>query len=456
MKRHLSIFMAFVIVLTLVFSVPSVTYAAMNTVESDNISSYLDDLGSIMQFIKDNYAGDITYDQMEEGAIKGILSSLDKYSTYFTKDEMDSFAESTSGTFTGVGMVVEQRDNHIVVVSTIKGSPAQKAGVKSGYIVQSVDGKDVEGMSINDVTSLIKGEKGTKVKIGFLVNGKTVEYEITRDVININPVSYKIINGIGYMSISEFNGNTEENVAKALDYMDQNNIKKLVIDLRDDPGGYLQEAEAVANFFVPAGPVVTVAMNGGNNQTFYSNLKNQKYKIAVLINNGTASAAEILAGAIQDTKAGVLVGENSYGKGTVQEVFSFSDGSGMKLTIAKYLLPSGRWIDGTGLKPDVEVKDSRVTLPELVYTKDIKKGDTGNDVKLLQSYLSLLGYYKGEPNGYFGNDTYDAIVSFQKYAGIPATGVLDRGTTDALSYFYGLTLRNDAQLDKAIELLNQQ
>ncbi|WHE07058.1 S41 family peptidase [Thermoanaerobacterium thermosaccharolyticum] len=454
MKRHLSIFIAFVIVLTLVFSVPLSAYAATNT--QDDISSYLDDLGSIMQFIKDNYAGNITYDQMEEGAIKGILSSLDKYSTYFTKDEMDSFAESTSGTFTGVGMVVEQRDNHIVVVSTIKGSPAQRAGVKSGYIVVSVDGKDVEGMSINDVTSLIKGEKGTKVKIGFLVNGKTVEYEITRDVININPVSYKIINGIGYMSISEFNGNTEENVAKALDYMDQNNIKKLVIDLRDDPGGYLQEAVAVANFFVPAGPVVTVAMKGGNNQTYYSFLKNQKYKIAVLINNGTASAAEILAGAIQDTKAGVLVGENSYGKGTVQEVFSFSDGSGMKLTIAKYLLPSGRWIDGTGLKPDVEVKDSRVTLPELVYTKDIKKGDTGNSVKLLQSYLSLLGYYKGEPNGYFGNDTYDAIVSFQKYAGIPATGVLDRGTADALSYFYGLTLKNDAQLDKAIELLNQQ
>jgi carboxyl-terminal processing protease len=455
MKRHLSIFLAIVIVLTLVFSVPSVTYAATNTAESDNISSYLDDLGSIMQFIKDNYAGDITYDQMEEGAIKGILSSLDKYSTYFTKDEMDSFTESTSGTFTGVGMVVEQRDNDIVVVSTIKGSPAERAGVKSGYIVESVDGKNVAGMSINDVTSLIKGEKGTKVKIGFLVNGKTVEYEITRDVININPVSYKIINGIGYINISEFNGNTENNVAKALDYMDQNNIKKLVIDLRDNPGGYLSEAVDVANFFVPAGPVVTVAMNGGNNQTYYSFLKNQKYKIAVLINNGTASAAEILAGAIQDTKAGVLAGENSYGKGTVQEVFTFPDGSGMKLTIAKYLLPSGRWIDGTGLKPDVEVKDSRVALPELVYTKDIKKGDTGNDVKLLQSYLSLLGYYKGEPNGYFGNDTYDAIVSFQKYAGIPATGVLDRGTTDALSYFYGLTLQNDAQLNKAIELLNQ-
>ncbi|ADL70048.1 carboxyl-terminal protease [Thermoanaerobacterium thermosaccharolyticum DSM 571] len=455
MRRYLSFFLSFVIVLSLVFSVPSATYAATNTAESNSISSYLDDLGSLMQFIKDNYAGDITYDQMEEGAIKGILSSLDKYSTYFTKDEMDSFTESTSGTFTGVGMVVEQRDNDIVVVSTVDGSPAQKAGVKSGYIVVSVDGKDVTGMSVNDVTNLIKGEKGTKVKIGFLVNGKTVEYEITRDVIKINPVSYKIINGIGYIDISEFNGNTEDNVAKALDYMDQNNIKKLVIDLRDNPGGYLSEAVDVANFFVPAGPVVTVAMNGGNNQTYYSNLKNQKYKLAVLINGGTASAAEILAGAIQDTKAGILVGENSYGKGTVQEVFPFSDGSGIKLTIAKYLLPSGRWIDGTGLKPDVEVKDSRVALPELVYTKDIKKGDTGNDVKLLQSYLSLLGYYKGEPNGYFGNDTYDAIVSFQKYAGIPATGVLDRGTTDALSYFYGLTLKNDAQLNKAIELLNQ-
>ncbi|MEG6565756.1 S41 family peptidase [Thermoanaerobacterium saccharolyticum] len=454
MKRHLSIFMAFVIVLTLVLSTPIWAFAATSTAQ-DDISSYLNDLGSFMQFIKENYAGDVTYDQMEQGAIQGILSSLDKYSTYFTKDEMDSFMESTSGTFTGVGLEVEERGQDIVVVSTIKGSPAYKAGIQSGYIIESVDGKDVKGMDIKDVTNLIKGDKGTTVTIDFLANGKTIEYKLVRDVISINPVTYKIINGVGYMSISEFNGNTYGNVSKALDYMDQNGINKLVIDLRDNPGGYLQEAVNVAGYFVPAGPVVTVAMNGGN-ETYYSYLKNPKYKIAVLINGNTASAAEILTGAIQDTKAGILVGENSYGKGTVQEVFPFSDGSGMKLTIAKYLLPSGRSINGVGLKPDVEVKDSRVFLPELIYTNDVKKGDTGYNVNLLQSYLSLLGYYKGEPNGYFGNDTYDALISFQKYAGIPATGVMDRGTVDALSYFYGLTLRNDAQLDKAIELLNQQ
>lgn len=454
MKRHLSIFMAFVIVLTLVLSTPIWAFAATSTAQ-DDISSYLNDLGSFMQFIKENYAGDVTYDQMEQGAIQGILSSLDKYSTYFTKDEMDSFMESTSGTFTGVGLEVEERGQDIVVVSTIKGSPAYKAGIQSGYIIESVDGKDVKGMDIKDVTNLIKGDKGTTVTIDFLANGKTIEYKLVRDVISINPVTYKIINGVGYIGISEFNGNTYDNVSKALDYMDQNGINKLVIDLRDNPGGYLQEAVNVAGYFVPAGPVVTVAMNGGN-ETYYSYLKNPKYKIAVLINGNTASAAEILAGAIQDTKAGILVGENSYGKGTVQEVFPFSDGSGMKLTIAKYLLPSGRSINGVGLKPDVEVKDSRVFLPELIYTNDVKKGDTGYNVNLLQSYLSLLGYYKGEPNGYFGNDTYDALISFQKYAGIPATGVMDRGTVDALSYFYGLTLRNDAQLDKAIELLNQQ
>ncbi len=453
MKKHLSIFMAFVIVLTLVLSAPIGTFAATTT--QDDISSYLNDLGSFMQFIKENYAGDVTYDQMEQGAIQGILSSLDKYSTYFTKDEMDSFMESTSGTFTGVGLEVEERGQDIVVVSTVKGSPAYKAGIQSGYIVESVDGKDVKGMDITDVTNLIKGDKGTTVTIDFFANGKTVEYKLVRDVISINPVTYKIINGVGYISISEFNGNTYDNVSKALDYMDQNGINKLVIDLRDNPGGYLQEAVNVAGYFVPAGPVVTVAMNSGN-ETYYSYLKNPKYKIAVLINGNTASAAEILAGAIQDTKAGILVGENSYGKGTVQEVFPFSDGSGMKLTIAKYLLPSGRSINGVGLKPDVEVKDSRVSLPELIYTNDVKKGDTGYNVELLQSYLSLLGYYKGEPNGYFGNDTYDALISFQKYAGIPVTGVMDRGTVDALSYFYGLTLQNDAQLDRAIELLNQQ
>ncbi|SNX53603.1 S41 family peptidase [Thermoanaerobacterium sp. RBIITD] len=449
MKRYISFFLAFIITISLLFAAPVTTYAGTDsTIDQD-----LSDIGSIMQFIKDNYVGNVTNDEMRDAAIKGILSSLDKYSTYFTKDEMSAFNQSTSGVFSGIGMVVEQRDSNIVVVSTVDGSPAQKAGIKSGYIVVSVDGKDVKGMNINIVTNLIKGDKGTKVKISFFVDGQVKEYELTRDIIKINPVSYKIINGIGYIDISEFNENTTENVKKALDYIDQYNVKKIVLDLRDNPGGFLSEAINVANFFVPAGLVLTVDVKGNDDQKYYSFLKTQKYKLAVLINGGTASAAEILAGAIQDTKAGILVGEKSYGKGTVQTVIPFKDGSGMKLTIAKYLLPSGRCIDGTGLKPDVEVKDNRALLPDLIYTKDLKKGDAGSDVKLLQAYLNLLGYYKGEPNGYFGNDTYDALMSFQQKAGINASGVFDKNTKDAVSYFYNLTLKNDDQLNKALELL---
>ena len=358
MKKFLSFLLAVIISISLTIYIPVNAYADTNQTQQSDEELYknLSEIGEVMQYIKENYPGNITYDQMTDAALKGILSSLDKYSEYFSSSDLNAFQESASGVFSGVGMVVQQSpDGKFVVISTIEGSPAEKAGIKSGYVIKAVDGKDVKGMDINDVVGLIKGKTGTKVKIVFEADGVDKEYEFTREVIKINPVSYKIINGIGYIRINEFNKNTTENVKKALDYMDSYNVRKIVLDLRDNPGGLLEEAVNVANFFVPKGVVVSVASKNGEDEKYNSDLKNPKYKLAVLINGGTASAAEILAGAIQDTKAGILIGEKSYGKGTVQVIVQLSDGAGLKLTVAKYKLPSGRCIDGVGLMPDIKV-----------------------------------------------------------------------------------------------------
>ncbi|QSZ27061.1 S41 family peptidase [Aceticella autotrophica] len=358
MKKFLSFLLAVIISISLTIYIPVNAYADTNQTQQSDKELYknLSEIGEVMQYIKENYPGNITYDQMKDAALKGILSSLDKYSEYFSSSDLNAFQQSVSGVFSGVGMVIQQNpDGKFVVISTIEGSPAEKAGIKSGYVIKAVDGKDVKGMDINDVVDLIKGKTGTKVKIVFEVNGIDKEYEFTREVIKINPVFYKIINGIGYIRINEFNNNTTENVKKALDYMDSNNVKKIVLDLRDNPGGMFEEAVNVANFFVPEGVVVSVATKNGKDEKYYSNLKKTKYKLAVLINGGTASAAEILAGAIQDTKTGILIGEKSYGKGTVQVIVQLSDGGGLKLTVAKYKLPSGRCIDGVGLMPDIKV-----------------------------------------------------------------------------------------------------
>jgi carboxyl-terminal processing protease len=349
--------LAVIISISLTIYIPVNAYADTNQTQQSDEELYknLSEIGEVMQYIKENYPGDITYGQMKDAALKGILSSIDKYSEYFSSSDLNAFQQSVSGVFSGVGMVIQQNpDGKFIVISTIEGSPAEKAGIKSGYIIKAVNGKDVKGMDINDVVDLIKGKTGTKVKIVFEADGIDKEYEFTREAIKINPVSYKIINGIGYIRINEFNKNTTENVKKALNYMASNNVKKIVLDLRDNPGGLLEEAVNVANFFVPEGVVVSVATKNGKDEKYYSDLKKTKYKLAVLINGGTASAAEILAGAIQDTKTGILIGEKSYGKGTVQVIVPLSDGGGLKLTVAKYKLPSGRYIDGVGLMPDIK------------------------------------------------------------------------------------------------------
>lgn len=346
---------ALVIALSLFLSVPTFSFA-----EAEMSPKYdLEYLYQIMNFVEKNYAFDISEDELIEGALKGLFNNLDEHSEYYTKEEFDYLIKNVYGNFVGIGIVVGEKDGSIEVESPIEGGPAYKAGVKSGDKIISIDGKSTMGLSLQDVVELIKGEKGTKVKIGVQREGQKspLYFTIVRDEIKINPISHKILNGnIGYIRISQFNNYTNENLVPVLKEFEKKNISKLIIDLRDNPGGLLGEVVGVSRHFIPKGPIVHIKYKDKIEQSYSSELPKTKYKLVVLVNENSASASEIFAGAVQDTNAGTIVGVTTYGKGTVQEVIPLVNGDGMKLTIAEYLTPKKRSINGKGVVPDIIVE----------------------------------------------------------------------------------------------------
>ena len=251
------------------------------------------------------------------------------------------------------------------MVTLLEGSPAESAGMKSADIIVSVDGEPIKGLFTDEVVDLITGEEGTKVKIGVKRSGKTtpIYFNIPREEIKINPVSHKILKGdIGYINISQFNDNTYEKLLPVLKEFDNKNISNIIIDLRDNPGGLLDEVVKVSKKFIPKGPIVHIKYRDKIEETHYSKLPKAKYKLAVLVNENSASASEIFAGAVQDTKVGTIIGVTTYGKGTVQQILPLPNGDGMKLTIAEYLTPKKRSINGKGVVPDIEVETNPLDL----------------------------------------------------------------------------------------------
>lgn len=390
-------------------------------------------LDSVLQFIMSSTIRDVTEEQLVKGALKGIFQAVDPYSQYFTPEEMNAFNEETSGEYNGVGLVISENDGHIEVVSVIGGGPADVAGIKKGDVIVSVDGSDVNGLAQEEVSKLLRGEKGTSVRVGIMREGldSVSLADVIRGQIKLNPIKYSVKNGIGYIRIIQFTEYTEENLKPALDYMKENGIRSIVLDLRGNPGGVIPETIEVAQHFVPKGPIVKIQYKNSPPDVYYSNLEKPEFDLAVLIDGNTASAAEILAGALQDTGAGIIMGSQSYGKGSVQTLVPLDDGSGFKLTVAKYATPNGRFIDGVGITPDVILSNNEPVIPDLSnlapLKRDImvKRGSINLQVFAIQQRLKLLGYSVGEPDGVFGQATETALKEFQKRHGLAPTGIFD-------------------------------
>ena len=358
----------------------------------------LKELSDIMDIINENYVGEKQVDKKElmQGAIKGMIEALDDpHSNYFTKTELESFKEDIKGTYVGVGMVVQKRPNEaLTVVSPIEDGPAFKAGVKPKDKIIAIDGESVYKLTSEESVKKLKGEPNTKVKVTVLRDKakEPKDIEITRAVVELKYVKQRMLdNNIGYLRLTQFGENVYPDVRKALEELQKNGMKGLIFDLRSNPGGALDQSIKIASMFLKEGKVVSVKSKDGNEQV---STREGKYygdfPLVVLINGGSASASEIVSGAIKDNKRGILVGEKTFGKGSVQTLIPLPDGDGMKLTIAKYYTPSGICIHGIGIEPDVKVekKDGYMLFDSMVTNID------ENESK--ENRKELIKEFKGE------------------------------------------------------------
>ncbi|MFA5358892.1 MAG: S41 family peptidase [Patescibacteria group bacterium] len=321
-------------------------------------------LDEIWKTIKSDYLykDKVLDTQMFYGALRGVVDSLgDQHSMFFDPKEVKEFEDEMRGTFEGIGAELGIKNNQVVIVSPLADSPANKAGLKSGDKIMAVDGKMTASLALDEVVSMIRGPKGTKVSLLIIREGwdSPKEIEIIRDEIRIDSVRWSIKEGnIVYIEMYSFNDDTTKLFNKAINEILLKNPKGIILDLRNNPGGYFDGAVSVASEWIDEGNVVAKESFDGTKQNEYraegkSRLKG--YPTVVLINGGSASGAEIVAGALQDYKIATLVGEKSFGKGSVQEFKNISDGSAIKLTIAKWLTPNNRDIDKEGIIPDIEV-----------------------------------------------------------------------------------------------------
>lgn len=313
-----------------------------------------------MHLIQRHYVGETDRKKIYDGALKGMVGVLnDPYSSYLDNQDFEALSTMTEGHFGGVGMVMGLRkDNQFVVVSPIEDTPAYKAGIKAGDILLKIDGEDLSGQSLNEVVKKIRGQDGSQVTLTLKRGSEEAkDITVTRSDIKLKSVYGRMDgDGIGYIRVTNFNEDTDKDFGEKLQQLRDQGMKALVLDLRDNPGGLLESGVGVVRYLVPKGPIVSVTDKDGNTQTESSSLEKVDFPLAVLVNHGTASAAEIVSGAIQDTGSGKLFGVKTYGKGVVQNIFLLSNQTAVKLTVGRYYTPSGRSIDKVGITPDEVVE----------------------------------------------------------------------------------------------------
>ncbi|MDF2541049.1 MAG: hypothetical protein K0S47_767 [Herbinix sp.] len=350
---------------------------------------------SVLEMIVDNYFLEETDpNAFAEGIYKGFMSSLkDPYSTYYTKEEYTALMESSSGVYCGIGAVVSQNAESgiITIVKPYKDSPAYKAGLLPGDIIYKVEGEEVTGVDLSEVVSKIKGVEGTAVKMSVVREDQNepIELDITRKEIEVPTIEYKMLdNKIGYIIISEFDEITVGQFKAAVNDLLKQDMKGLVIDLRNNPGGLLDSVVNMLDRLLPKGLIVyTEDKYGKRVEENAVNDDKVEVPMAVIINGNSASASEIFAGAVQDYKIGTIVGTTSFGKGIVQKVIPLSDGTAVKLTISKYFTPKGRNIHGTGIEPDVKVDLKDDLKKEIVIPVE-------KDNQLQEAIKSVMGQMK--------------------------------------------------------------
>ncbi|MFH1784630.1 MAG: S41 family peptidase [bacterium] len=377
-----------ILVLTLGFSLIGIEKDQVRELQAASSSVYeeLKLFADVLMLVQKHYVEEVKPQKLIYGALHGMTKSLDPYSQFMEPDLYKEMKIETSGEFSGLGIRIAIKDGYLTVITPMPGTPAYSIGIMPGDRIIEIEGEETKDITLMEAVKKLRGPKGSQVTIGIMREGEKelIDYTITRDTIEIISVSHKMLpNNIGYVRLAEFSEKTTEGLEKALKDLEENNMRAIILDLRNNPGGLLNVAVDVCKKFIADEKLVVYVEGRDKNdskQFFADKLRSHpEMPMVVMVNEGSASASEIVAGAVQDHKAGVILGTQSFGKGSVQTVIPLSDGSGLRLTTAKYFTPSGRSIHEKGITPDIEVEISKESKEQLMKMLEGLPMDEGKD-----------------------------------------------------------------------------
>ncbi|MFA6878210.1 MAG: S41 family peptidase [Fusobacterium sp.] len=384
------------LVIVLVMTLLTVNISAKEKTGFMSNIKQLKEISDIMDIVQENFVGDKEIDKeiLMQGALRGMIESLeDAHSNYFSKDGMEDLENQINGEYTGVGMIIRKYSNEPVTVELlIEGTPAFKAGIRPNDKIMKIDGESTYNMELEDASKKLKGKVGTNVKLMIYREKEKKEKEVIlkRENIKLENVKSKMLdNKIGYIKLTQFGTDVDLQVAKSLEKLQESGMEGLIFDLRNNPGGKIDQAIKIGSMFIEKGVIVSERPKKG--KEMFSEREGKYYgdfPLIILINEGSASASEIVSGAVRDYKRGLLLGEKSYGKGSVQVLMPLPDGDGIKLTIAKYYTPNGENINGIGIEPDIKVeeKDDYLFYDGLITNINEKSQEKSKE-KLLKSSI---------------------------------------------------------------------
>src|SRR5215467_338401 len=396
----------------------------------------------VLTQVQKSYVDETKVKDLVQGAIRGMLSTLDPHSAYMTPDMYKEMQVETKGEFGGVGIQIGVKENRLAVIAPIEGTPAHRAGVKSGDFITKVNDETTKDLTLMDAVQKMRGPKGSKVNLTIQREGtpEPLQFTLVRDTIKIESVKSKVLDNIGYIRLTQFQESTGRDLSKVLKQFKEQKLQSTILDLRNNPGGLLTSAVEVSEQFLPGGKLIVYTKGRESKKDeWIAKGKDQMddSPMIVLVNEGSASASEIVAGALQDYGRAVIVGTTSFGKGSVQTILPLGDGSGLRLTTAKYYTPKGRSIQSTGITPDIVVKSQ---TPTTVAKAETKPGEKESDGKANKSSIAAgPGKEQSSPNGKANEE------GVQKNGAAPGATSLDTSGEPSVE--------QDVQLQKAVELL---
>ena len=409
---------------TFIFTILSLLLFEKSFSENVNIYQKIDLFGEVLEKINKEYVDEVDQSKSMDSAINGLLQSLDPYSAYMSPESFDNMQTETSGEFGGLGMEVGMEAGVVKIISPIDDTPASRAGLKAGDYIVKINDEQVQGKSLMDAVNLMRGPVGSTIEITVRRRGekKALIFNIKREIIEVQSVKFELLdNNVGYIKLTSFNENSSQQVKKRIEKFNKNkNLKGFILDLRNNPGGLLSQAIRISDFFLENGEIVsTKSRQVSENRKWFAkkgDLTNGKTLI-VLINYGSASASEIVAGALKDHKRAIILGERTYGKGSVQSIIPLKNGGGIRLTISKYYLPSGKSISKVGVLPDIFVEETKdnfkfkvPSIRNIEYSAPYMHDGRFNTLDEVIDFYSI-GIHPNSPN-------IDPLIEFASQGGV--------------------------------------